>query len=108
MLLMIEKFIRGWVSFAICRYAKANNKYMKYCDENKESLHLNYWGLNDLYGWAMLEKFSVDSFNWLENKFQFNKDSTKATKKIFSWSSCLISWKITWPSQWFKHFYLRE
>ena len=32
----------------------------------------------------MLQKFSVDGFNWLENKFQFNKDSTKATKKIFS------------------------
>ena len=37
MLLMVEKGIRGWICKSIYRYAKANNKYMKDYDKNKES-----------------------------------------------------------------------
>ena len=40
MLLMIEKDIRGQIYHSIYWYAKANNKYMKDYDKNKESLHL--------------------------------------------------------------------
>ena len=36
MLLMIEKGIRDGICHAIHRYAKANNKYIIYYDENKE------------------------------------------------------------------------
>ena len=35
-LLMIEKGIRGGICKRIYRYAKANNKYMKDFDKNKE------------------------------------------------------------------------
>ena len=44
MLLMVEKGIRRGICHAIHRYAKANNKYRKDYDENKESSYLNYWG----------------------------------------------------------------
>ena len=37
MLLMVEKVISGGICHGIYRYAKANNKYMKDYDENKES-----------------------------------------------------------------------
>ena len=37
MLSMIEKEIRGGICHAIHRYAKANNKYMKNYDKNKDS-----------------------------------------------------------------------
>ena len=37
MLLMVEKGIRGGICHSIYRYAKANNKYMKDYDKNKES-----------------------------------------------------------------------
>ena len=40
MLLMVKKGIRGRICHAIHRYAKANNKYMKDYDKNKESLYL--------------------------------------------------------------------
>ena len=36
MLLMVEKSIRGIVCHSIYRYPKANNKYMKDYDKNKE------------------------------------------------------------------------
>ena len=35
-LLMVEKGIRGGICHSIYRYAKANNKYMKDYDKNKE------------------------------------------------------------------------
>ena len=42
MLLIVEKGIRGGICHSINRYVKANNKYMKYYDKNKESSCLNY------------------------------------------------------------------
>ena len=50
MLLMVEKDIRGGICNAIHRYAKANNKYMKYYDKSKESSYLNYRDVKKLYG----------------------------------------------------------
>ena len=41
MILMVEKCIRGEIHHAIYRYAKANNKYRKDYDKNKESLYLS-------------------------------------------------------------------
>ena len=37
MLLMVEEGIKGGICHAIDGYAKANNKYMKEFDKNKES-----------------------------------------------------------------------
>ena len=37
MLFMVEKCIRGGICHSIYQYAKANNKYVKYYDKNKES-----------------------------------------------------------------------
>ena len=49
MLLMVEKGIRGEICYAILGYAKANNKYMKNYDKNKESSFLVYLDANNLY-----------------------------------------------------------
>ena len=48
---MVEKAIRGGICHTLQRYA--NNQYMTGYDTNKESLYLNYWDVNYLYGWAM-------------------------------------------------------
>ena len=45
MLLMIEKGIRRRICHSIYRYVKANKKYMKHYDENKELSYLQYWVL---------------------------------------------------------------
>ena len=39
---MVEKKIRGRICHSINRYTKANNKYMKNYDKNKESPYLKY------------------------------------------------------------------
>ena len=77
MLLMVEKGIRGGICHSIYRYAKANNKYMKNYDKNKESSHLQNWDANNLYGWAMSQKLPVNNFEWIEDTSQFNEDFIK-------------------------------
>ena len=47
MLLMVEKGIRGGICHSIYQYTKANNKYMKDYDKNKESLYLQYWDVKN-------------------------------------------------------------
>ena len=76
-LLMVEKGIRGEICNKIHRYAKANNKYMKDYDKNKESSYLNYWDVNNLYGWAMSQKLPVNNFEWIKDTSQFNEDFIK-------------------------------
>ena len=64
MLLMVEKGIRGGICHAIYRYAKANNKYMKNYNKDKEVSFLQYLDANNLYGWAMSQKLPVSGFKW--------------------------------------------
>ena len=62
MLLMIERVIRGGICHSVHRHAKANNKYMKDYDENKESSYIIYGDYKNLYGWGMSQKLPVDGF----------------------------------------------
>ena len=39
---------------------------MKNYGENKESSFLEYLDANNLYVWAMSQKFPVDGFKWIE------------------------------------------
>ena len=50
MLLMVEKGIIGGICHAVHRYAKANNKYVKNYNKNKESSYIEYLDANNLYG----------------------------------------------------------
>ena len=62
MLLMVGKGIRGRMSQAIHRYAKANNKYMKNYNKNIKSSYLIYLDANNLYGWAISQKLPENGF----------------------------------------------
>ena len=80
-LLMVEKVIIGGVSRSINRYRKPNNKYMKDYEKSKESSYIQYWDVNNLYGWAMLQKLPVNNFAWIKDTSQFNKDFMKNIMK---------------------------
>ena len=47
---MVEKGIRGGICHSIYRNAKANKKYMKDYDKNKEPSYIQYWNVNILSG----------------------------------------------------------
>ena len=74
MLLIAEEGIRG-ICHAVHRYAKANNKYMKNYDKNKESSYIQYLDANNLYGWPMCQKLPVNGFKWV-------KDVSKTHEKL--------------------------
>ena len=58
----------GGICHSIYQYAKANNKDMKDYDKNKESSYIQYWDLNNLYGWAMSQMLPVNSF-WVDKRY---------------------------------------
>ena len=77
MFLVHEKGIRGGMCQVTCKYAEANNKYLKNYDKNKESSFLMYVNANNLYGWAMSRKLPVESFKWVDNLMMFTEDFIK-------------------------------
>ena len=48
-------------------------KCMNDYHENKESSYISYWDVNNLYGFAMMQKLSTFNFKWIENISQFNE-----------------------------------
>ena len=74
MLLIVEKGIRDGICHSVHKYAKANNKYMKNYDKNKESSYLEYLDANNLYAWAMSKKLPVNGFEQIEDLSQFKED----------------------------------
>ena len=60
MLLMVEKVIRGGMCHSIHQYVKANNTYLKDDDETKEWSYLQYWDVNNFYGWTVSQKLSAN------------------------------------------------
>ena len=78
MFLTYEKGIRGGSMFQVtCKYAEANNKYMKNYDKNKESSFLMYVDASNLNGWAMSKTLPVDSFKWVDDLTMFTEDFIK-------------------------------
>ena len=80
MLLMVEKGIKGKICHSINRYAKANNKYVKDYDKNKEKSYLKYQDVNNLYEWAMSQKLPANIFKWVEDIFEFDESFIKSYK----------------------------
>ena len=43
----------------------------------KESPYLQYWNVNNSYGWIMLQNIPVNYFEWIKDTFEFNEDFIK-------------------------------
>ena len=80
--IMVGKGIRGGICHAIHRYAKTNNKYVKYYDKNEESSFLEYLDANNIYGWAMSQQLPADSFKFVKNMSKIDEDFIKNYDKI--------------------------
>ena len=72
MLLLVEKGIREGMCHSIYQQAKANNKYMRDYDKNKESSYILYWDDNNLDGWVFSRKLPVYNFEWIQDTSLFN------------------------------------
>ena len=68
------EFINYWYWL---RVEKVFKKYIKDYDKNKESSYLQYWDINNLYGWEMLQKLPVNNFELIKGIFLFDEDFIK-------------------------------
>ena len=66
--LFVEKGMRGGISYNAKRHSKANNKYMKSCDDSKPSKFITYLDANNLHGWAMSQYLLYSGFKSLNQK----------------------------------------
>ena len=63
---------------------------MKDYDKKKDLLYIQYWGVNNLYGWEMSQKLSVNNFVWIKDTSQFNQyfiKKKKLMKKVMKYIS---------------------
>ena len=72
MYLIIEKGLKGGISYIAKRYSEANNKYMKNYGPKKRSKFIIYLGMNNLYGWAMSGYLPYGGFKWLKKVDNFD------------------------------------
>ena len=101
MFLIVEKGIRGGIFHSIHKYAKANNKYMKNYDKDKESSYFKYLDANNLYGWAMSIKLPVNGFEWVEDLSQFKEDFMKNYDEGSNKDSNFLEVDVTYPNKLF-------
>ena len=70
--LFIEKGMRGGISYSAKRHSKANNRYMKDYDSDKEKTFMMYLDANNLYVWTMSQYLPYGNFKWMSEK-EINK-----------------------------------
>ena len=87
---MVEKGLRGGVSYIANRYSKPNNKYMsdkiKKKKKKKDRSYLFYLDVNTLYSWAMSQPLPTGGFKWLKKDkwgdiLKKNKEGIGSLKK---------------------------
>ena len=87
MLLMFEQGIRGGITQAVHRYAKANNPYMgDQYNPKKESSYIQYLRCEQFYGWAMSQPLPIGDFQWVKDVNSITSDMiNQLSKDEASW-----------------------
>ena len=62
--LFIERGMRGGISMASKRYAKANNPLVEGYNPAEPTNYITYLDANNLYGWAMSQPLPKSGFHW--------------------------------------------
>ena len=93
--LLIEKGLRGGISYIAKRYAKVNNNNMNDYDPKKQSTFISYLDMNNLYGWAMSEYLPYERFKWLKNIDKFDVMSINEKSSI----GCLLEVDLKYPDK---------
>ena len=73
---MTGKGIRDDLTEVIKKRSFANNKYLPCYDSTEKSLYLQYFDVNNLYGWAMCKKLPLNGYKW-GNVEEFDGDFIK-------------------------------
>ena len=71
--LFIEKGMRGGISMASKRHARANNPLVEGYDPGQPSSHILYLDANNLYGWTMSQYLPTSGFRWVDDCQQLAK-----------------------------------
>ena len=75
MYLLIEKGLRGGISYISKIYSKANKKYAKSYDPEKRSKFIIYLDMNKSYGWVIRGYLPYRGFKWPKSVDNFDINS---------------------------------
>ena len=64
----ITNAIRGGLTNSMKKYARANNRFMKDFDPEKEVSYIHYLDFVNLYGHCLMQPLPVGDFRWLQDK----------------------------------------
>ena len=76
MVLMVKKGVHGGLTQVVKKHAVANHKYLTSYDASKNSVFLQYLDANNLYGYSMGQKLTLDGYEWDDIKI-FTSDFVK-------------------------------
>ena len=68
-----QKGLRGGISMASKRHARANNPLVEGYDPGQPSSHILYLDANNLYGWAISQYLPTGGFRWVDDCQQLAK-----------------------------------
>ena len=94
--LFIEKGMRGGIPYITKRYCRANNKYVKEYDKNKESTFIMYWDVINLYGRAITQCLLYDEFEWVDDSeiSEIDFDLLSSNRDV----GCVLEVDLRYPS----------
>ena len=78
-----EKGLRGGISYIAKGYSEANNKCIKKYDSTKPSKFIEYFDMNNLYGWTTSGYLPYGGFKWLKNVDNFGANHQKASNRVY-------------------------